>query len=85
MNPALVAAVIAAGVSVLTLIGTLASQYFGRRVTSRDTESRVRAVQPDAGRPGVPESGLTGKSHHPRITGLKIDSYWAWSLPLTSA
>jgi hypothetical protein len=38
MNAQVVAAIIAASVSVLTLIGTLAAQYFGRRATSRDTE-----------------------------------------------
>jgi uncharacterized protein YjbI with pentapeptide repeats len=38
MNPTVVAAWIAAGVSVLTLIGTLAAQYFGRRGTNKDTE-----------------------------------------------
>jgi hypothetical protein len=37
MDPTAVAAWIAAGVGVLTLIGTLAAQYFGRRATSRDT------------------------------------------------
>ena len=38
MNPQVVAAIIAASVSALTLVGTLAAQYFGRRATSRDTE-----------------------------------------------
>jgi uncharacterized protein YjbI with pentapeptide repeats len=38
MNPTVVAAWIAAGVSVLTLVGTLAAQYFGRRGTNKDTE-----------------------------------------------
>ena len=41
MNPQVVAATIAASVSVLTLIGTLAAQYFGRRATSRDTEKTL--------------------------------------------
>jgi hypothetical protein len=41
MNSQLVAAIIAASVSVLTLIGTLAAQYFGRRATSRDTEKTL--------------------------------------------
>jgi Pentapeptide repeats (9 copies) len=41
MEPAVVAAMIAAGVSVLTLIGTLAAQYFGRRATSGDTEKAL--------------------------------------------
>jgi hypothetical protein len=38
MDPTVVAAWIAAGVSVLTLVGTLAAQYFGRRGTKEDTE-----------------------------------------------
>ena len=38
MNPEVVAAIIAASVSFLTLIGTLAAQYFGRRATRRDTQ-----------------------------------------------
>ncbi len=42
MNPQVVAAIIAASVSALTLIGTLAAQYFGRRATSRDTEKTLR-------------------------------------------
>ncbi len=37
MSPEVTAAIIAASVSFLTLIGTLAAQYFGRRATSRDT------------------------------------------------
>ena len=37
VDPQVVAAVIAASVSFLTLIGTLAAQYLGRRATSRDT------------------------------------------------
>jgi hypothetical protein len=37
MSPEVIAAIIAASVSVLTLIGTVAAQYFGRRGTSRDT------------------------------------------------
>jgi hypothetical protein len=41
MNSQVVAAIIAASVSVLTLIGTLAAQYFGRRATSRDTEKTL--------------------------------------------
>src|ERR1700685_4033992 len=41
MSPQVVAATIAASVSFLTLIGTLAAQYFGRRVTSRDTEKTL--------------------------------------------
>jgi hypothetical protein len=38
MSPEVIAAIIAASVSFLTLIGTLAAQYFGRRATSRDTQ-----------------------------------------------
>jgi hypothetical protein len=38
MDPQVVAAIIAAVVSVLTLVGTLAAQYLGRRATGRDTE-----------------------------------------------
>jgi uncharacterized protein YjbI with pentapeptide repeats len=41
MSPEVTAAIIAASVSVLTLIGTLAAQYFGRRVTSRDTQQAL--------------------------------------------
>jgi uncharacterized protein YjbI with pentapeptide repeats len=37
MSPEVIAAIIAASVSFLTLIGTLAAQYFGRRATERDT------------------------------------------------
>jgi hypothetical protein len=38
MDPTVIAAGIAAGVSVLTLAGTLAAQYLGYRATSRDAE-----------------------------------------------
>src|SRR6266581_905182 len=38
MDPTVVAAWIAAGVSVLTLAGTLVAQYLGYRATSRDAE-----------------------------------------------
>ena len=41
MNPAVTAAIIAASVSALTLIGTLAAQYFGRRATSKDTQQAL--------------------------------------------
>jgi hypothetical protein len=41
MDPQVVAAIIAASVSALPLIGTLAAQYFGRRATSRDTEKTL--------------------------------------------
>ena len=38
MDPTVVAAWIAAGVSVLTLVGTLAAQYLGHRANSKDAE-----------------------------------------------
>ena len=41
MSPEITAAVIAASVSFLTLIGTLAAQYFGRRATSQDTQKAL--------------------------------------------
>ena len=41
MDPTVVAAWIAAGVSVLTLVGTLAAQYLGFRATSRDAEKNA--------------------------------------------
>jgi len=41
MSPEVTAAAIAAGVSVLTLIGTLAAQYFGRLATRRDTRQAL--------------------------------------------
>jgi hypothetical protein len=37
MSPEVTAAIIAASVSFLTLIGTLAAQFFGRRATEQDT------------------------------------------------
>jgi hypothetical protein len=42
MSSVIVAAFIAAGASVLTLIGTLAAQHLGRRATSRDTEQTLK-------------------------------------------
>jgi hypothetical protein len=49
MSPEVTAAVIAASVSFLTLIGTLAAQYFGRRATSKQldrtlAEQRTRTL-----------------------------------------
>src|ERR1700761_8332011 len=41
MSPEVAAAIIAASVSLLTLLGTLAAQYFGRRVTSQDTQKAL--------------------------------------------
>jgi hypothetical protein len=51
MDPQVTAAIIAAAVSVLTLVGTLAAQHFGRRATSRDTEKTLEVqggAMPDA-------------------------------------
>ena len=45
MSPQVTAAIIAASVGVLTLIGTLAAQSFGRRATSRDTQKALAAQQ----------------------------------------
>src|ERR1700722_11645530 len=42
MDPQVVAAIIAAAVSALTLVGTLIAQYLGRRGTSRDTEKTLK-------------------------------------------
>jgi hypothetical protein len=42
MSPEVAAAIIAASVSVLTLIGTLAAQYFGRRATKQDTKEAFK-------------------------------------------
>ena len=42
MRPEVIAAIIAASASVLTLIGTLAAQYLGRRATSRDTDKTLK-------------------------------------------
>ena len=44
MSPQVVAAIIAASVSFLTLIGTLAAQYFGRRATSRDLKEQGKRL-----------------------------------------
>jgi uncharacterized protein YjbI with pentapeptide repeats len=41
MDPSVVAAWIAAGASALTLIGTLAAQYFGRRATSQQLDKTL--------------------------------------------
>jgi pentapeptide repeat protein len=41
MSPQVEAAIIAASVGVLTLIATVATQYLGRRATSRDTEKTL--------------------------------------------
>jgi uncharacterized protein YjbI with pentapeptide repeats len=72
VNPQVVAAVIAASVSFLTLIGTLAAQYFGRRATSKQldrtlAEQRTRtlnerfataAEQLGSGKPAVQLAGV---------------------------
>lgn len=49
MSPEVTAAIIAASVSFLTLISTLAAQYFGRRATSKQldrtlAEQRMHAL-----------------------------------------
>ena len=44
MSPQVVAAIIAASVSFLTLIGTLAVQYLARRATSRDLEEQGKRL-----------------------------------------
>src|SRR6201996_4637647 len=41
MSPEVGSAIIAASVSLLTLLGTLAAQYFGRRATSQDTQKAL--------------------------------------------
>jgi hypothetical protein len=41
MSPAVTAAIIAAGVSFLTLVGSLVTQFYGIRRTSRDTEKTI--------------------------------------------
>jgi uncharacterized protein YjbI with pentapeptide repeats len=41
MSPAVTAAAIAAGVSFLTLVGSLVTQFYGIRRTSRDTEKTI--------------------------------------------
>jgi hypothetical protein len=41
MDPQVVAAIIAASISALTLIGTLAAQYFGRRATSKQLDKTL--------------------------------------------
>jgi hypothetical protein len=48
MDPTVVAAWIAVGVSVLTLAGTLAAQYLGYRATSRDAEKAAKTADPTA-------------------------------------
>lgn len=52
MSPEVTAAIIAGSEGVLTLIGTLAAQYLGRRATSRDTQEALedqRKTQPASG------------------------------------
>jgi uncharacterized protein YjbI with pentapeptide repeats len=43
MSPQVAAAIIAASVGVVTVIATVATQYFGRRATSRDTQNALEA------------------------------------------
>ena len=42
MSPEVNAAIIAAGVGVLTVIATVVAQYLGRRATSRDTQKALK-------------------------------------------
>src|SRR5262245_14329548 len=44
MSPQVTAAIIAASVSFITLIGTLAAQYLGRRATRRDLEEQGKRL-----------------------------------------
>ena len=48
MNPTVVAAWIAAGISLLTLAGTLAAQYLGYRANSRDAEKTAEKAEKTA-------------------------------------
>jgi hypothetical protein len=48
MDPTVIAAWIAAGVSVLTLVGTLTAQYLGYRASSRDAEKAEKAAEKTA-------------------------------------
>jgi hypothetical protein len=48
MDPTVVAAWIAAGVSVLTLVGTLTAQYLSYRATSRDAEKAEKVAEKTA-------------------------------------
>ena len=43
MSPQVTAAIIAAGVGVVTVIATVGTQYLGRRATSRDTQKALEA------------------------------------------
>jgi hypothetical protein len=43
MSPQVTAAIIAAGVGVITVIATVITQYLGRRATSRDTQKALEA------------------------------------------
>jgi uncharacterized membrane-anchored protein YhcB (DUF1043 family) len=49
MSPKVTAAIIAGSVGLVTVIGTLAARYFGRRATSRDTQQELeeQRKQPD--------------------------------------
>ena len=62
MDPTVVAAVIAAAVSVLTLAVTMAVQYRGYRATSRDTEKTLKEQRQHLGRT------LAGQSKHLDLT-----------------
>jgi hypothetical protein len=60
MNPEVVAAIIAASVSVLTLVGTLATQYLGRRATSRDTQEALEGQRKQLERTLEEQGKLSG-------------------------
>src|SRR5215472_16969002 len=47
MEPAVVAAIIAAGASLVTLIGTVVAQIIGFRSTKADTEQQIKATHKD--------------------------------------
>jgi hypothetical protein len=57
MDPQVIAAIIAAVVSVLALVGTLAAQYLGRRATSRDTEKTFEEQRKHLDRTLAEQSG----------------------------
>jgi len=72
MDPAVVAAWIAAGVSALTLVGTLVAQYLGYRAASRMRRRRLRtSVGNWTGRSPSKTSNWTGRSRSSVST-------WAW-------
>jgi hypothetical protein len=70
MGPAVEAAIIAGSVGVLTLIGTLAAQYYGIRRTSRDTLNARFATAADKLGSEAPAVRLAGIY---AMTGLADD------------